>query len=189
MAITNRIKRLFRADVNAILDVIEEPDTVLKQAIREMQETLDRERGLLARNQKNLAVLQQNEAFLTEQLTKIQNDLKLCLREGPEELARKTIGRKLSCEKHLKSVQRRISNLERFGEEKTREIELQQDQLESIMEKAELYVKTKAEDSPFSVADSILSSSEPGISLGGTHVTEEEIEMEWIRIRDKGGES
>jgi len=154
-----------------------------------MQETLDSERGELARNQKSIDTLLQHEVSLREQLNKIQGDLKLCLRQGPDEFARKTIGRKLSCEKHLTAVQRSISELQRRGEVKTYDVEAQQDQLNSIMEKASLYVKTGAVDSPFSVADSILSSSEPGIAPGCIHVTEEEIEMEWIRIRDKGGES
>jgi len=189
MAITNRIKRLLRADVNAILDVIEEPEAVLKQAIREMQESLDRDRGFLTRTQKNLDAMRQGETILNEQLMRIQADLELCLAEGPEELARKAIGRKLSCQRQLETLRRRISGLEQLEEEKKDEIELQQDQLESIIEKAELYVQTKAEGSPFSVAESILSSSEPGIPTGSMHVTEEEIELEWIRLREKGGTS
>ena len=45
MPILNRVKRLFQADVHAILDAIEEPEAVLKQAIREMQENLDQKQG------------------------------------------------------------------------------------------------------------------------------------------------
>ncbi|MEE8161016.1 MAG: PspA/IM30 family protein [Acidobacteriota bacterium] len=55
MAITNRIRRLFHADVNAVLDIIEEPEAILKQAIREMQEALDLKRPRLARDQKHLS--------------------------------------------------------------------------------------------------------------------------------------
>jgi phage shock protein A len=189
MAIKNRIKRLFQADVNAILDVIEEPDAVLKQAIREMQERLDRERGELARIEKSISVLSQKETYLREQLASTEDDLQLCLDQGNEELTRKSIGRKLSCEKHLLAVQRRIRQFEQHGEAKAQVVELQQTQLESIVEKARFYVKTEVEDSPLAVAESILSSSEPGSFPGGTHVTEEEIEMEWIRIREKGAES
>lgn len=189
MAIANRIKRLLRADVNAILDVIEEPDAVLKQAIREMQDTLDHEKGLLARYRKQLDALHQNEAFLQEQLTKTQEDLKLCLSQGPDELIRKTIGRKLSCEKHLNTVQRKTFNLERLEEEKSREIEHREDQLKSIIEKAAFYLGSIADDSPFSAADSVLSSSMTGFPMASVHVTDEEIETEWIRIRNQGGES
>jgi phage shock protein A len=197
MAISNRIRRLFHADVNAILDIIEEPDAILKQAIREMQENLDWKRGRLARNEKNLAALRANERHLKDQINRIQNDLVLCLQEGSEELARKTIGRKLSFEKHLKVVHRRIANLQKICEQQASEVEIQQGQLESVVEKAELYVQTSAEDSAFSVAESILSKPEPGggriyPGAGSVQVTDEEIELEWMRIHqgpDKGGDS
>ena len=61
MAIVNRIRRLFRADVHAVLDIIEEPEAILKQAIREMQEALDWKRARLARDQRNLASLKESE--------------------------------------------------------------------------------------------------------------------------------
>ncbi|HUV12657.1 MAG TPA: PspA/IM30 family protein [Acidobacteriota bacterium] len=197
MAISTRIKRLFHADVNAILDVIEEPDAILKQAIREMQENLDWKRGRLARNEKNLETLKANKLHLSEQIAEVEEDLKLCLKEGSEELARKTIARKLSFEKHSKVVARRISNLTKRCEQQTCEVEAQQSQLESIVEKAEFYVRTADEDSAFSVAESILSSTDPGAGssyrgAGRLQVTEEEVELEWIRLRDganKGGKS
>ena len=40
MALVNRISRLFRADFHAVLDQIEEPDLLLRQAIREMQDDM-----------------------------------------------------------------------------------------------------------------------------------------------------
>ena len=197
MAIVNRIRRLFRADVHAILDIIEEPEAILKQAIREMQEALDCKRARLARNQKNLSSLKATEAHLKEQLAKIQKDLEVGLKEGSEELARKTVGRKLAFDKHLAAVQQRISTGKKLCEQQTQEIDLQQGQLESIVEKAKLFVPAATEDSAFSVAESILFAAEqsPGRSYpgtGGTQVSEEEIELEWIRIRDsfnKGGAS
>jgi phage shock protein A len=197
MAISTRIKRLFHADANAILDVIEEPDAILKQAIREMQENLDWKRGRLARNEKNLETLKTNKLHLSEQIAKLEEDLKLCLKEGSEDLTRKTIGRKLSLEKQSKIVERRISNLTRRCEEQTSEVEAQQAQLESIVEKAEFFVRTADDDSAFSVAESILSSSDPGAGssyrgTGSLQVTQEEIELEWIRLHegsDQGGNS
>ena len=195
MAIANRVNRLFHADVNAVLDIIEEPEAILKQAIREMQEALDLKRARLARDRKHLSSLKASESHLKEQLAKVQKDLKLCLKEGSEELSRKTVGRKLAFEKQLAVVEKRISTGEKLSEQQSREIDLQQDQLESIVEKAKLFVPTAEEDSAFSVAESILSTAEhragyPG--TGGMQVSEEEIELEWIRIRDslnKGGAS
>ena len=197
MAISTRIKRLIHADVNAVLDVIEEPDVILKQAIREMQENLDWKRGRLARNERNLETLKSHEVHLGEQIAKAEDDLRLCLKEGSEDLAHKTIGRKLSFEKHRKVVKRRISNLTKLCEHQTVEVEAQQAELESVVEKAEFYVRTADDDSAFSVAESILSSADlrPGSSYrgaGSLQVTQEEIELEWMRLREeteKGGNS
>ena len=41
MALITRLSRLFQADLHAVLDRIEEPDTLLRQAMREMEEALD----------------------------------------------------------------------------------------------------------------------------------------------------
>ena len=40
MVLISRISRLFRADLHAVLDRIEEPEALLRQAIREMEELL-----------------------------------------------------------------------------------------------------------------------------------------------------
>ncbi|OOZ38928.1 hypothetical protein BOW53_13550 [Solemya pervernicosa gill symbiont] len=40
MALINRVTRLFRADMHAVLDRIEEPEVLLRQSIREMEEAL-----------------------------------------------------------------------------------------------------------------------------------------------------
>ncbi len=42
MALINRMSRLFTADVHAVLDRLEEPDVLLKHAVREMEEELAR---------------------------------------------------------------------------------------------------------------------------------------------------
>ena len=41
MALITRISRLFQADFHAVLDRIEEPEQLLKQAIREMEDSLE----------------------------------------------------------------------------------------------------------------------------------------------------
>ncbi len=105
------------------------------------------------------------------------------------------MGRKLAFEKHLAAVHQRISTGEQHYQQHTKEIDLQQGQLESIVEKAKLFVPTTTEDSPFSVAESVLFSAQRSGSRsypGGMRVSEEEIELEWMRIREnfaKGGAS
>ena len=40
MALITRVSRLFQADFHAVLDRIEEPEVLLRQAVREMEEEL-----------------------------------------------------------------------------------------------------------------------------------------------------
>ena len=111
------------------------PEAILKQAIREMQEALDWKRARLARDHRNLASLKESEAYTTEQLAKIQKDLKLCLKEGSEETGPQDRGTQAGFEKHLAAVHQRLSTGEKLYQQHTKEIDLQQGQLESIVEK------------------------------------------------------
>ena len=191
MPILNRVKRLFQADVHAILDVIEEPEAVLKQAIREMQESLDQKQGRLARSGRMLDALRNNQNRLEAELSKAVKDLELCLQNGPEELSRKTIARKLGLLKHLRVLEQRLLELERLRNEQRSAIEIQQSQLESILEKSRIFVPgVSEEDSPYAVAESILTTREyqrtspfaahPGNTL---HISQEEVELEWMRMQ------
>ena len=58
MALITRVSRLFRADLHAVLDRIEEPDVLLRQAVREMEEALARdEQRLKALNYERVQLL------------------------------------------------------------------------------------------------------------------------------------
>ena len=149
MAITNRVKRLLCADVHAVLDVIEEPEAILKQAIREMQEALDWKKARLTGNEKTLLSLQANQAYLEEELVKIGKDLELALEEGAEDLSRKILGRRLITEKHLDVMAKRIEQWQILCRQRTEEIETQESQLASILEKSKMFVHPSTDDSPF----------------------------------------
>ena len=43
MALIKRVARLFQSDMHAVLDRIEDPESLLKQSIREMEEDLRRD--------------------------------------------------------------------------------------------------------------------------------------------------
>ena len=65
MALINRMSRLFTADVHAVLDRIEEPDVLLKHAIREMDEEL-------ARSEQRVRQLEHEHEALAERQRKVQ---------------------------------------------------------------------------------------------------------------------
>ena len=59
MALITRVSRLFQADFHAVLDRIEEPEAILRQAVREMEEEL-------ARDEQRSTMLQQEQRQLAD---------------------------------------------------------------------------------------------------------------------------
>lgn len=138
MALINRMSRLFTADVHAVIDRMEEPDVLLKQAIREMEEAhaqaeqrlraLEHERGVLAdRAQKVAAVLQE----LGEQLD-------VCFAEGNDELARKVLKRRLETERLASYVAERETSVAADIARVSTAVDEQREQLDVMRQKAEL---------------------------------------------------
>ena len=68
MALVNRVTRLFKADFHAVLDRIEEPDVLLRQAIREMQDDLAGDEQQLRSLKVEARQLEQREADLQQSL-------------------------------------------------------------------------------------------------------------------------
>jgi len=99
MALITRVSRLFRADFHAVLDRIEEPDVLLKQAVREMEEDIasDEQRAkVLTHEQGQLA---NRFRDLDESLRRIEDELDVCFASEKEDLARALIKRKLETER------------------------------------------------------------------------------------------
>lgn len=106
MALITRISRLFRADFNAVLDRIEEPDVLLKQALREMEEDLQSDKQQLKFLDKEYVQLETKTKDIERSLEQVNKELDICFDSNETELARSQIKRKLEIqryEKHLKS--------------------------------------------------------------------------------------
>jgi len=98
MTLITRVSRLFRADANAVLDRIEEPGVLLRQAVREMEESL-------ADDELRLRRLAQAQQLQTSRLSEIEQSLgelarqlDTCFTSGRDDLARALIRRRLERE-------------------------------------------------------------------------------------------
>ncbi len=111
MALITRFSRLFTADLHAVLDRLEEPDVLLKQAVRDMEEELARMRheALVARAE--MQRIAQREADIGRRLTDFDAELDVCFDAGEEALARSLVRRKLETERRAKSLQVRHDTL------------------------------------------------------------------------------
>lgn len=95
MPLLSRLSRLFQADLHAVLDQLEEPEALLRQAVREMEEALAADERVLERLgvERTRAARQHADCLLT--LERLELELATCFAEGETELARRLVRRKL----------------------------------------------------------------------------------------------
>lgn len=179
MALVNRISRLFKADFHAVLDQLEEPEQVLKQAIRDMaDELVATEQGIAAFAQAQDSIAARI-GELDAALTDINLQLDLCFRTGRDELAKKMIRRKLEAERLLKRLAaNRDANDKQLAEER-RLFEENSTALTSLRQKAELFARrTPGAAGHSGDADDFAWMARQ------MSVSEEEVEIAWLREKD-----
>jgi phage shock protein A len=143
MALITRLSRLFQADLHAVLDRIEEPDTLLRQAIREMQEALDQDVRQIKLLQLEFGQSTAREAELERALKQIEEELDVCFASDKEDLARKLIKRKLETLRFAEHLSRKRQTLEEnLGEIRAR-VEENRTRLDSMQQQADLLTETE----------------------------------------------
>ena len=170
MALITRLSRLFQADFHAVLDRIEEPDIQLRQAIREMQIELQQ-------NEQRLALLQHEAEQLSDLATDSKNkiaafdeELDICFAAKKDDLARDLIKRKLETTRQIGSAEKQTATIQSSTKKLESDIEEYRDQLDNMNQKLELLVTD------------INNHSSPGhLSVVGTGVRAEDIEIAFLR--------
>lgn len=170
MTLINRFARLFRADLHALLDRVEEPDILLRQAIREMEESLDedeRKRRALERECERMAA---RESEAKEGLPILTEEMELCFAAGKEELARASIRRKLEAERAGKAAAAQRQALESELADLRARIEENRERLELVRQRAEWL----GESAPEACRHTATGPGERGVS-------DEEVEIAFLR--------
>ena len=145
MALITRMSRLFRADVNAVLDRIEEPAVLLHQAVREMEEELarDEQRARLLEHEQ-----QQSDARLADverALHELAEQLDTCFDSGKDELARTLIRRRLEAEQRRRLLSSRRDALAETRAGLRRRLDDNRRRLDAMRQKAELLADDEAD--------------------------------------------
>ena len=139
MALITRLSRLFHADMNAVLDQIEEPELLLKQAIREMEEAhSNNERQLKLFDLEQQKLLSKSEE-IKQSLLDHDEQLTICFESDKDDLARKLIKRKLETTHYLKSITAKIANITEDANQLKTQLKEQHSQLNSMKQKAEIF--------------------------------------------------
>ena len=173
MALITRFSRLFRADLHAVLDRIEEPDVILRQAVREMEEEIaadEQRHKLLAHELKQFATRQTD---LNQSVQQAEEELGVCLDAGNDHLARSLLKRKLEAERLLQFITRQQQDLSQRVTELTTRLQQNRARLTAMQQKLELLV---SEDRRM---------GDEGIVTPDFSVRDEEVEIALLREKQK----
>jgi phage shock protein A len=142
MALITRVARLLRADLHAVLDRLEEPETLLRQALREMEEAQGRDEHRLKVLDQALAQAASRAAHQRETWDAAEIQLAACLQAEQDDLARAVIRRRLEAEQHLKALTRRRAELEAAQAELAERVREDRSRLEVMRQKVEVLAET-----------------------------------------------
>ena len=176
MTLITRMSRLFRADLHAVLDRIEEPEALLRQAIREMEEALANDGRLAHSLKRQHESLGKHEAELQSALRSLEEEMDLCFGSGEEALARGLVKRKLETGRAIKAKGLQRQEVEAGLAEVQARIEENRIRLDTVHQKAEALA-----DLPGDHANET-----PWPKAG---IDEEEVEVAFLREKQKRGRS
>jgi len=178
MTLIARVSRLFRADLHAVLDRLEEPDLVLRQAVREMEEDLARDGRKLDALHSELQQTAVRDAEIERLLAGIDEELDICFEAGKDDLGRALIRRRLEGQSHRSTLSRKREGLEKKLARLEKRIREHGAQLDGMRQKAELLVPRDAEPSGSEAWDT------PDL-----RVREEDVEVAFLRERQRRAQS
>ena len=139
MALMNRIGRLFRADMHAVLDQIEEPEQLLRQAIRDMEEELQKSVAALKSRERDQAALGRTRAEIEARLDELEGELDLSFEAGNDKLAKAMVRRKLEAQQSLRQIESAYEAAAADLIAEQAEIETNRATLDGLREKAAVF--------------------------------------------------
>ena len=141
MALLRRLSRLFKADFHAVLDRIEEPEALLKQAMREMEEQLLQSERAVKRLTLEQQKLMQKQRELKLRLDELNEKLALCFESTNDALAIPLVKQQLEAQQLLKLILRKRENLAEQLAERHAQHKEQQALYESTRQKAAIFTE------------------------------------------------
>jgi phage shock protein A len=145
MTLLTRMSRLFKADVHGLLDRLEAPDAVLRQAVREMEEEIARREARAAAARADADRAEQRRERVAKETGELAAKLELCLTSGKDELARTVVRRKLETERLLQALTARRDESTALAQRLDREIDDCKERLGDIKRRMELFLEDPAE--------------------------------------------
>jgi phage shock protein A len=181
MALINRVARLFRADFHAVLDQIEEPELLLRQAIRDMEGELLAADERIARLEVEQHNLRKRASDVESSLADADQQLDLCFRSGKDGLARDVVRRKLEAERLLKRLNAGSEECDEALAGERRQATQNRQVLDTMRQKSDLFIAGPARDT--------MESEVPDWFTRDLRVGDSDVEIAFLREKEARGVS
>lgn len=175
MALLNRFARLLRADVHAVLDRLEEPEALLRQSLREMEEAFAAAAQTLKARELELRQAQSRRLDVDAALARISGEFDLAFGAGNDTLMRTLLRRRLEHDRLARHLDQRRTALEDDVAERRRMLDEQRQRLDALRQKAALF-----DVEPAAAVDATA-------APGDFAVTDEDVELALLRERQQRG--
>lgn len=173
MAIINRLSRLFKADLHAVLDHIEEPELQLKQSVREMEHEISNVNSQIQQHNRQLDQLCDQQESADALLNKTNKEITICFDNKNDELARGLVRRKLETTQYKAQLSESQHKLGKELKALQKNHKEYQNTLESLQLKMNFVVTSKDSHSKFNDHDSV----------AAFNISEEDIEVALLQER------
>jgi phage shock protein A len=172
MTLITRITRLFKADLHGILDGLEEPQEVIKQAIRDMEEDIATQERRLEELRAIMQRLAREAQETTATMQEIESQIDICFAAENEALARNLIRKRLEMARRAKGIARAQEETQAQSDGLATRIATHKAQLASVVQKLRTYEATQPRH-PWA--------SSPCVPLqGGSVITDDEVEVAFL---------
>lgn len=178
MSIMTRVSRLIKADLHGILDVMEEPEAILRQAVREMEEEIAKSEAHIKRLYRQKVRLEKAEKDFNKELQEFEQEIGFCLDENNETLAKSLIRKKLEVDQWLKEIAIQLHHVSDEIIGISEEIKERKDKLKSITDKQGV----------FAVRNGSGWEESPDRSMSPEcyqTITEEQVELEFLHKKQR----
>ncbi len=173
MSFLNRLTTLAKADAHGVVDALEDKALLLRQHVREAGEELERKRCRIAALDTEEKDLVARAAAVSVKKAALEDDVRLALAEGEDDLARFAIKKLLPLGERLGSIERRREALAKERAELQEELGRQEAEYDELKERIRGYLASHGKDEPWAVGAEE--------DLYSPAVADEEVELELLR--------
>ena len=177
MTLITRITRLFKADLHGILDGLEEPEEVIKQAIRDMEEDIAAQERRREELRTVLQQLEREAQETTATMQEIESQIDICFAAENEPLARNLLRKRLEMARHAKAIARAQEETRAQSDELATRIATHKAQLASVVQKLRAYEATRSRHPWASSSCAPLQS--------GSVITDDEVEVAFLEEKQR----